>query len=510
MAESFEDLGLRAELVEAARARGWEAPSSLQRASIPVIRRGGNAVLRGSAGAGVLGAYGLALLDRVAGADAATIPLQALVLTPTPEVAAAVANSLASLADAAGVRVHASGPGWPDRFADAAILAATPRAVLDALSASRLKLEGVQTLVLDDAGALFKLGDTQALEAVTDALPRDAQRVVVGDLEGAVADFVERHVRRALTFPPVPADAQAQAQAREGGRVGYMVAENKLDALAGLLERAPVPVVCRTQARAESVARELALRGFAEVTPVTGPAHAPADDPVISYDAPFDADELAGRHAAGGAVIVRAREVAHLRRIAATAGIGLEAVATSPPGGMVRDLEAFRNQLREAIGSGDLAAQLLVLEPLLNEASLAEVAAAACLLARRREVSAPEQAPAQRRSQQAPAAKAPPPGEPFVRLFVSIGQRDDVGPGDILGAITGEAGIEGSRVGRIDIGDTFTTVEVESALARRVIDALNGTTLRNRSLRVDYDRKGPRGGKGGRRPAPRPGPRRRS
>jgi ATP-dependent RNA helicase DeaD len=509
MAESFEALGLRAELVEAVQARGWEAPSSLQKASIPVIRRGGNAVLRGSAGAGVLGAYGLALLDRVAEGEADAVRPRAIVLTPTPEVAAAVANSLAPLAAAAGVRVHATGPGWPERLDDAMVLAATPRAVLDALSASRLKLEGVQALVLDDAGALFQLGDGEALEAVTDAVPRDAQRIVVGDPEDAVADFVERHVRRALTFPPVPADAEARPPARDGGRVGYVVAlGSKLDALVSLLERAPVDVVCRTSARAERVARELAMRGLGDGIRVTGPSEVDTDEPVISYDAPFDATELVDRHAGGGAVILLSREVTHLRRIAAAAGVALEAGAAPPPARLMRDVERFRQHLRETVRSGDLAAQLLVLEPLLDEASLAELAAAACLLARRRD-SAPPEAPAQLRPEAAPAAK-PPPGEPFVRLFVSIGQRDDVGPGDILGAITGEAGIDGSKVGRIDIGDTFTTVEVESAVARRVIDALNGTTLRSRSLRVDYDRKGPRGGKGGRRPAPRTGPRRRS
>lgn len=510
MAESFEDLGLRTELVEAVRARGWPAPSSLQRAAMPVIRRGGNAVLRGSAGAGVLGAYGLGLLDRVADADAASgLPL-ALVLAPTPQVAAGVAASLAPLADAVGLRVHASGPGWPGQAGDAAVFVATPRAVLEALSASRLKLDGVQTLVLDDAGAFFQLGDGQALEALTDALPREAQRVVVGDPEGAVADFVERHARRALTFPPVPADAEAAAPVRDGGRVAYVVATGeKLDALVGLLERTPVDVVCRTAARAERVAHDLALRGLGRNARITGPTDASAAGPVISYDVPFDAEELRGRHAAGGAVVVRPRELSHLRRIAGAGGVSLEAVATPMPAPFAPDVEAFRNRLLEAVRSGDLAAQLLVLEPLLAEASITELAAAACLLARRREVVAPEPAPGRQRP--APgAATAPPPGEPFVRLFVSVGRRDDVGPGDVLGAITGEAGIDGSQVGRIDIGDTFTTVEVESAVARRVIDALNGTTLRSRSLRVDYDRKGPRGAKVGRRPAPRSGPRGRS
>ncbi|HKJ93807.1 MAG TPA: DEAD/DEAH box helicase [Longimicrobiales bacterium] len=514
MAESFKDLGLRSELVEAVRARGWEAPSSLQRATIPVVRRGGNAVIRGSAGAGVLGAYGLPLLDRLSEEVPKDAPLCALVMTPTREVAGAVAASMAPLADAVGLRVHALAPGWPAETGDAAILVATPRAALDAMGASRLKLESLLAVVLDGATALYQLGGGPALETVTDAVPRDAQRVVVGDPEGAVADFVERHVRRALTFPSVPADSEAHAPTGVG-RVGYLVAADaKLDALVPLLEQAAVDVVCRTDARAQWLARLLAHRGLGG-RQVAGPDGVEGKGPVISFDVPFDGDELAQRHQDGGAVIVHAREIAHLRRIAAAAGVTLEAVAVPPPRGLVQEVDAYRDHLLQAVHSQDLGAQMMVLEPLLAQASMAELAAAASALARQRGAAAPRQ-PAARRPEPESSAKAPRPGEPFMRLFLSIGERDEVGPGDILGAITGESGIDGAQVGRIDIGDTFTTVEVESAVAQRVIDALNGTTLRSRSLRVDYDRKGGRGGgarsggHGGRRPAPRSGPRGRS
>jgi ATP-dependent RNA helicase DeaD len=96
-----------------------------------------------------------------------------------------------------------------------------------------------------------------------------------------------------------------------------------------------------------------------------------------------------------------------------------------------------------------------------------------------------------------------------VKLFVSLGQKDGVGPGDIVGAITGEAGIEGSRIGRIELRETFSIVEVDAEVAERVIRSLNGTTVKGRSIRVDLDRSerergsGPRkpGGPGSRRPS---------
>jgi ATP-dependent RNA helicase DeaD len=76
----------------------------------------------------------------------------------------------------------------------------------------------------------------------------------------------------------------------------------------------------------------------------------------------------------------------------------------------------------------------------------------------------------------------------MVRLYISLGERDKVGPGDILGAVTGESGIAGSQVGRIDIRDTFSIVEVEEPQAELVIRSLNGITVRGRSVRADYDR----------------------
>jgi ATP-dependent RNA helicase DeaD len=101
-----------------------------------------------------------------------------------------------------------------------------------------------------------------------------------------------------------------------------------------------------------------------------------------------------------------------------------------------------------------------------------------------------------------------------VRLFVSLGQRDGIGPGDLVGAITGESGIEGKQIGRIDLRESFSLVEVEAAVADRVIKALNGTTVKGRSVRVDLDRNerargsGRPSGGGSRRPAGRGGPRR--
>ena len=74
------------------------------------------------------------------------------------------------------------------------------------------------------------------------------------------------------------------------------------------------------------------------------------------------------------------------------------------------------------------------------------------------------------------------------RLFVSAGRRAGVRPGDLVGAITGEVGIESRSIGAIEINDGFSLVEVPEALADDVIDALRATKLRGLKVTVRRER----------------------
>jgi ATP-dependent RNA helicase DeaD len=495
MTETFADLGLKPELVEAVRAAGYEAPAPLQRSAVPVLRRGGNAVLYASPGAGVVAAYGLGLLDRLVGTGEGQGP-RALVVTGSDAAAGRIALSLARLGRRAGVAVGAVGPGWAPGVP--AVVVAGVDSALREVETSRLKLESLDVFVLDSAAAVFALGFRDMVETLMVSVPRDAQRVVVtAEATPDVESYVERHVRRALWIPGRPAVGVEAAPTR--GVLRYAVAPDgrEAEALAELIAsgavRLPAAVHCRTRAAAEAAANALELRGFAPgvveaglggavfgLASEPGAAEAGEARTVVSYDVPFDAETLAERHGGGGVVLVLARELPHLRQLAAEAGFALEAVGGEAAVGR-GDLDAYRALVRRAVREEDLGAQILVLEPLLSELSAVELAAALSALLRRRTPVAAA----------APAAEAPagPAPRPWVRLFVSAGQRDHVRPGDLVGAITGEAGITGEEVGRIDIRDTFSIVEVAAESAERVIQALNGVTLKGRSLRVDYDRR---------------------
>jgi ATP-dependent RNA helicase DeaD len=508
---TFRELALRAELVDAAAAAGFDAPAPIQLAAIPVLRRGSNTVLLASSGSGVTAAYALALLDRLsqpapaaaaprlaadlaaAGPASPAMEPRALVITATEDRAAQVARTFVTLAGPTGIPVRALTVAW-SAHGNGGVLVAPLAAAARALRDSSLKLLELQAVVFDGLPVLLALGDSGAFDSLIAALPHDAQRIVTApEWSKDVERFVESNVRRAFTIPARPADPELVPPPARAGSVSYLVVPpgEKVAALARVLRRPraePPLVTVRSAARVRQLTDELAGRGFrvsASAAPdadaviaVTGAGN---DVVRIAADVPFDAAALSRLDMPDGLVLAEARELPHLQRIAAQAGIELVALAARPARGSVA---GYREQVRKAVREQDLDAQLALLDPLFDEFSAAEIAAALSALLRARTESSLTAADTAMPAEQ--AAERPPA---FVRLFMGIGTRDNVRPGELVGAITGEASISGDQVGKIDIRDTFSVVEVASDVADRVIRALNGTTMRGRSLRVDYDRR---------------------
>ena len=117
-------------------------------------------------------------------------------------------------------------------------------------------------------------------------------------------------------------------------------------------------------------------------------------------------------------------------------------------------------------------------------------AAAGCpsRASRRRDPGGPVRAPVAGRGPTGPSADRPGSGGPWVRLFVGGGRRAGIRPGDLVGAITNEAGVPGSVVGAIQINDAFSLVDVQASVADDVGHALAGATIRGRRLQVRRDR----------------------
>lgn len=534
--ESFEDLGLEPELVEVLAAEGIELPTALQLHAIPVLRRGNAAVLRGGAGAGVTVAWAAPLLGRV---EPAGETPGALVLTPTRETVRHLATSVARLTFATGHRVGAFGIPWAlPSHAD--ILIGTPADLLKAIRASEVKLDGIQTLVLDGGGVLLDSDTSPVVEALLEALPGEGvQKVMVAEpITAEVRAFVDARMRKAVFLPPEAGSETGTASPVQRGELRVRTGEQgKDEALVGLVAELladdlhHVLVFARSEDRAADLGDLLVLHGFATGRP--GDPSVPVwlgVDPleargemeeegsdlavvgVISADVPADVDSLDRRHSAAkgpGAVLIIPRELPHLLHVSGAAGYTLKHLPA--PDTQHDPVARFRAEVEEAVQEGDLAGAILLLDPLVERHGSVRVAAALANLLRR---SPKGTAATAREAQADPGSSTPAPPVSFVRLFLSIGSRDGVRPGDLVGAITGETGIDGSHIGKIEMRDTFARVEVAEQVAQQVVRKLNGTSIRGRSVRVDYDRGGRQdagdrpdtGRDGGRKPGGRGGP----
>lgn len=479
----FDELGLKDSLVEAAREQGLESPSALQRSVVPVIRRGGNAVIRASSGSGVTAAYALALLDRFADEEGT----RALIIVPTADRAERVATTIAQFAHGTGARAAALTSAWQPT--NATIVVASAEKLVGALEDSQLKLDTVESVIVDGLSTIVQLNGDAALETILASLPKDGQRVfITPEITEPIRKLAELHARKALHFPARPAVEDKREKPEPEKTLKYVVTSggSKTDLIARLArgKTEEVTVLCRTSAAAKRAERELNSRGFrAHGATYDGFDVAEAEGALFAYDPPFSAEQIDECFRDGDTIVCERGELAHLKTICADANVGL--TAANAPSQETDSLNSFRNEIRQAARDEDLEAQMLILEPLFRELSAEEIAAAVTGMLR-----------AKRPARAEASAGAKQGVKTWARLFLSVGERDGIRPADVVGAITGESGVNGEDVGKVEIRDTFCVVEIASDAADKVIRSLNGTTMKNRALRVDYDRKTAVGGSG--------------
>lgn len=474
----FEKLGIASALVEHLRSLGYRRASALQTDAVPVIARGTSAFGVASTGSGKTLAYALGIANR---AEPRSHDLQFLILRPTDDRAAATAEALKRYLRPLELEVKIMRPGRQRSHTSAHIAVASPHAALAAVQASVIKFDELKALIVDGVSAMIALGAGEELETLVAQIPKDAQRVILsGQATPEVEDWLGRHARRARRLTDIPGEVEPLSKAAPAD---FCAAprDQWLDVLVAALEGAEVKgsarqiVHCRVDAAAAKLSEMLAVRGFASsgendsrLRIVCGDETDPAAAS-ISWGVPLDLSSFRARveGSASALFLVEPRELAHLRRLAAALDLPLAARPSPRESEAQRSTQLTRDLLRDAAASRDLEPYILLLEPLLQELTPVQIAAAATALLRER---APEE----------PAASLP----AWTRLYVGLGRRDGIRPGDIVGAITGETAIDGGQIGRIEIRDTHSLVEIAAPLADQVIKSLAAATIRGKPAHV--------------------------
>ena len=340
------------------------------------------------------------------------------------------------------------------------------------LQRSALRADAFGTVVLawpeqlDDEGR-------EALEAVLADVARDSQRMIWVSAAGADTEaLIERHAFKAVAFGFPPAEPPETPPAPVG----------------------PASFVVARTGRLEAVRRS--------VLDALDPA---SDDLVIVAPCPGSreaaealAREAVGTEASGPkrlVLVVEPTQLPWLRGVfAPLAPLRLPAALDA----LERRADAVRARLRRTLERESLDRELFLIAPLLDSYDPAAVAAAALRLAGPLAQTAEPAAGEPERGPEAGAERVP----SWAKLWVGVGRKDNVRPGDVLGAIVGEAKVAADRVGKIDVRELYCLVEIRSDEAERVARALTGTTLRGRRLTARVDRGPGQGGRGG---AGRPG-----
>lgn len=332
--------------------------------------------------------------------------------------------------------------------------------------------------------------DTEVLTTILADVPKDAQRVILTAAPDQVAALAERHAWRAATagerMSVLPLSAPIQ--------VVSCAWDRRIRAVADLLDRLDVPSVAiwtvdaRHHAALQAV---LAAAGIQGVVASGTPAPAAL---VIAFDPPSPADLQALTAAGRTCLLMPPGTERYVARVAPTASPIVMSPALEAAQG---DADRRRAQVVAMVARGGLDEGLLLLAPLFERHDPTTVASALYRLWREAERAVPAAAAA-------PAAAA--------RVWVSGGKKDGIGPNDLVGLLTRDLHVERAAIGRIEIRETFSLIEVPAPDAARIAAALTGRSLRQRRLlaKVDQPREGGRGPereRPARRPPPRPRPR---
>jgi ATP-dependent RNA helicase DeaD len=422
------------------------------------------------------------------------------------------------------------------------VVVATPGRALDHLRRGTLDLSHLAAIVLDEADEMLDMGFAEDLEGILDAAPLERQTALFSaTLPPRIARIADRHLQDPVRVLVVKEKTPAGALPRVR-QTAYMLARAQKVAALGRVLDVEDPtlalVFCRTRHEVDSLAESLAGRGYrvealhggmsqdqrdrvmkrtrggtVDVLVATDVAARGLDIEQITHVVNFDVPESpqtyihrigrTGRAGREGVAITFAEPREHrlLRSIESLTKQRIT-VAQLPTvlDAQARQLEITAESLRKTMEGGELDRYRVVVEMLSAEGDIMDIAAAAVKLAHiaaagadRAETeilsaTAPREERRGRKPERTGSGKRSKPSGPrMVRIYIGSGRKSNMRAGDLVGAISNEAGIDGKSIGAIEIADRHSLVEIPEPLADQVIAALRATTIKGKRQTVRRD-----------------------
>ncbi|KEI73097.1 DEAD/DEAH box helicase [Endozoicomonas elysicola] len=549
---TFADLPLSEAVLKAVQDVGYESPSPIQAQSIPHLLEGRDLLGLAQTGTGKTAAFALPLLS---GIDLKQRDPQVLVLTPTRELAIQVAEAFQRYArHMKGFHVLPVYGGQDMRGQlrslqrGAHVIVGTPGRVMDHLRRESLKLDGLKTVVLDEADEMLRMGFVDDIEWIMEQTPADRQVALFSaTMPYQIRKIADNHLKN-------PAMVEIKAKTATVDTITQKVCMvsgfHKLDALTRILEVEPFDamiIFVRTKTATVELAEKLEARGFAaaalngdmsqalrekvvdrlkkgslDILIATDVAARGLDvermSHVVNYDIPYDTEAYVhrigrtGRAGRQGTAILFAthRERRMLRAIESATRQRIDTMRL-PSMSDVRDIRI--RQFKEEVGKVlEMGEELDVFRELVaeleqeNALSYEDMAAALCFMAQKErpfpDAKEPEQ-PRREGRERGERGDRPDRGERrgrdgerrgdrgrernndgMVRYRVELGRDQGINPGDLVGAIANEGKISGQSIGHIRLFDSCSSVYLPEGMDKAVIEALKGAKIRNRPMEL--------------------------
>ncbi len=522
---TFAEFDLNENLIKAITDLGYEMPSPIQRKTIPLLLEGKDIIGQAQTGTGKTAAFALPILHQI---DTTTSRVQALVLTPTRELAIQVAEAFHSYAKHLGrVRVLPvyGGQSISQQIrhlrSGVQIVVGTPGRIMDHIRRETIDISNLKMVVLDEADEMLNMGfqedvewilshtpDTRQTALFSATMPKQVKRIAEKYLSDAVNIEIEQ---KTMTVPTI-------------SQFYVNVSENqKTDALTKLLETETasgeaVLIFHRTKLGADALTDKLQARGYAaeamhgdmnqtqreavvkklksgavEIVVATDVAARGLDveriATVINYDMPSDTENYVhriGRTGRAGRIgkavlFVTPRQQRMLREIERYTKQKIEPLKMPTQADVAaRRVQILKERILKTLNEQNLELYLSLIEDLTDESGrdATEIAAAATFLAVGEKTLAVkvEPKPAQFSFSE----------EGMTRLFIDVGRRHEISPAHVVAAIANEADIPGKSIGAIDVNDRFTLVDVPTQFVTQILERMKRTRIarQNATIRI--------------------------
>ncbi len=453
---TFSTLPLKPALLASVETLGYATMTPVQAQSLPPMLEGRDVIAQAQTGSGKTAAFGLSLLQSI---DVDTIRLQALVLCPTRELADQVSKAIRKLAaNIPNVKLLTLcggmplGPQLASLTHDPHIVVGTPGRVQEHLKRESLHGGGIKVLVLDEADRMLDMGFTEAIDDIIGRIAKHHQTLL---FSATYPDEIRAVSQRVQKNPvEVTVDAPVHEQPAIEQRFHEVEPAQKPDALAQLLSGAHAEhalVFCNMRREVDAVAQELDRRGFSALA-----LHGDMEQ--------RDRDEVLVRFANRSCAVLVATDVA-------ARGLDIVALPLVVSYDIAHDPETHTHRIGRTGRAGQTGLAITLCTP------------------RERPKAANIEELNGTPLPWCPLKIAPSRGKtlhlaPMKTLVIDAGRQDKLRPGDILGALTGDAGLDAKDIGKIDVFATRAYVAISRALANKALERLRAGKIKGRNFRV--------------------------